>query len=134
MPGASLELMHSFLAALDRHDEATLLELVHPEAQFASLIQEVEGTFRGHDGLRAYLSNLFASFPDWRVEVEQTTRAGATTVVRVRARATGLSGVSIDLCDWLAMTARGGKAAWWAFFRTESEALEAARSAAQDAA
>jgi hypothetical protein len=50
--------------------------------------------------------------------------------VKVRARATGIAGgASVDLTDWQAMTLRDEKAVWWAFFRTEAEALEAAKHA-----
>jgi ketosteroid isomerase-like protein len=130
MPQATLELMQSFVEALDNHDEAALLDLVHPEVEFKSLIQEVEGSFRGHQGVRAYLRDLFTAFPDWRVGVDEVREIGNTTVVKVHARAISLAGgVSIDLRDWLAMTSRDGRADWWAFFRTEAEAFEAARLA-----
>jgi ketosteroid isomerase-like protein len=124
--------MVGFVAALDRHDEAAMLELMDPDVQFTSLIQQVEGTFRGHDGLRAYLGNLFATFPDFRVAADEVVTRGEATVVRVRARATGASGgVRIDLCDWLAMSARAGKAIWWSFFHSSEEALAACEAAAE---
>jgi ketosteroid isomerase-like protein len=132
MSRETLNLMRRFVDALDKHDGPALLDLVHPEAEFESLIQEVEGTFHGHQGVRAYLSNLFGAFPDWRVDVDEVCEVGDTTVVKVRAHATGLAGgVATDLSDWLAMTMRDGKADWWAFFRTQDEALEAARQAAE---
>jgi hypothetical protein len=53
MPAASAQLMRRFVDVLSAHDEAALLELVHPDAQFESLIAELEGTFYGHDGVRA---------------------------------------------------------------------------------
>jgi ketosteroid isomerase-like protein len=129
MAHASAELMTAFVEALSRHDEAALLELVHADAEFTSLIQEVEGTFRGHDGLRSYLSNLFKAFPDLRVDVEGVREQDNAAVVEIRVRATGAAGgVEIDLTDWLAMSARDLKAARWAFFRSSREAFEAARS------
>jgi hypothetical protein len=54
------------------------------------------------------------------VGVDEVREIGNTTVVKVHARAISLAGgVAIDLRDWLVMTARDGKADWWAFFRTE---------------
>jgi hypothetical protein len=72
------------------------------------------------------LSQLFAAFPDFRIEVDEVRPAGDGAVVKVRVRASGAaSGVSTDLTDWLALTVREGKAVWGAFFRTEADALRA---------
>jgi ketosteroid isomerase-like protein len=126
MSAETIDFAHRFFGALDRRDETTLLELIHPDVEFTSLIQEVEGRFRGHEGFRAYLRELFATFPDWRIDVEEIRDIGENAVVKVHARASGVgSGVPIKLTDWQALTVRDGKAAWWAFFRTETEALEA---------
>jgi ketosteroid isomerase-like protein len=120
MTRAPLELITAFVEALNGHDQAALLELVHPDVEFTSLIQEVEGTFRGHDGLRSYLTNLYRAFPDFRVGVEETREQAGSAIGKVRVRATGVAGgVAIDLSDWMVMRARDGRAAWWAFFRTE---------------
>jgi ketosteroid isomerase-like protein len=115
-----------FFDAFDSHDEETLLDLVHPEVEFTSLIVEVEGGFQGHEGLRTYLRELFATFPDFRVEVDQVRAVQSAAVVSVRAQASGASsGVLTGLTDWQAVTIRDGKADWWAFFRTEAEARAA---------
>jgi len=43
-----------------------------------------------------------------------------------------VSGVEVAQTRWQAVTLRDGKARWWAFFRTEREALEAAGLREQD--
>jgi ketosteroid isomerase-like protein len=129
MSRATVEFVQEFFDAFDRHDESALLDLVHPEVVFASLIVEVEGSFQGHDGLRLYLSELFATFPDFRIDLGQIRPAPNGAVVEVRVRARGVvSGVSTDLIDWQALTLRDGRAVWWAFFRTEAEARTAIES------
>jgi ketosteroid isomerase-like protein len=126
MSRETVDLAQRFFAALDQRDETALLELVHPDVEFTSLIQEVEGRFCGHEGFRIYVRDLFATFPDWRVDVDEIRDLGDNAVVKVHVRASGVgSGVPSDLTDWQALTVRDGKAARWAFFRTESEALEA---------
>jgi ketosteroid isomerase-like protein len=126
MTQATVELVRRFFAAFDEHDEPALLDLVHPDVEFTSLILEVEGAFRGHEGLRLYLSELFSTFPDFRVEFDEVRLTGDGAVVKVRVRTSGVaSGVPTDLTDWQALTVRDGKVAWWAFFRSEAEALEA---------
>jgi hypothetical protein len=36
-----------------------------PEVVFETLISEVEGPYRGHEGLRQWAAGLLAAFPDW---------------------------------------------------------------------
>jgi ketosteroid isomerase-like protein len=126
MSQATVQLVQRFYDAFDKHDVSALLNVVHPEVEFKSLIVEVEGGFVGHDGVRLYLSDLFATFPDFRVEVDEVSPIGHGAVVKVRVRASGVaSGVPTDITDWQALTLRDGKVAWWAYFRSEDEALAA---------
>jgi ketosteroid isomerase-like protein len=126
MSQATVEFVQRFYDAFDKHDESALLDLVHPDVEFTSLIVEVGGGFHGHEGVRLYLRELFGAFPDFRVEVDEVRPVGDSAVVKVSDRATGAaSGVPTALTDWQALTLRDGKAVWWAFFRTEAEALEA---------
>jgi SnoaL-like domain len=83
MAQATSELVHRFFRALDERDQAALLDLVHPDVEFTSLIQEAEGRFCGHVGLRQYWRELFAAFAEWKVWVEEIPRA------RVRRRRKG---------------------------------------------
>jgi ketosteroid isomerase-like protein len=76
MSQATVQLVQRFYDAFDKHDVSALLNVVHPEVEFKSLIVEVEGGFVGHDGVRLYLSDLFATFPDFRVEVDEVSPIG----------------------------------------------------------
>jgi hypothetical protein len=89
------------------------------------MVAEAEGTiFRGHDGVRAWWETVRGAFEDvrWEVlDVRGSLEGGVTTF-----RMTGtLGGVPVAQTMWQASTARDGKANWWAFFRSEAEALEA---------
>jgi ketosteroid isomerase-like protein len=127
VPPTTAKLVHLFFDALDRHDEQALLDVVHPDVEFTSLIVEVEGGFHGHEGVRAYLRELFGTFPNLRIAVDEVREVGNGGLVRVRVHASGVaSGVSTDLTDWQALSVRDARIAWWAFFRTEAEALAAA--------
>jgi ketosteroid isomerase-like protein len=126
MAPAAVELVQRFFDALNEHDTDALVELAHPEVEFSSLIVEVEGGFRGRDGVRRYLRELFDAFPDLRIEIDGARPVADGAVVKLRVRASGAaSGVLTDLTDWQALDVRDGKAAWWAFFRTEAEAVAA---------
>ena len=92
MPQATEEFVHRYFDAFDRRDEPALLDLIHPDVEFTSLIQEVEGGFRGHEGVRRYLSELFGAFADWKVWAEEVQELGDRAVVKVRVRATSVAG------------------------------------------
>jgi ketosteroid isomerase-like protein len=62
MSRATVEFVERFFDAFDRHDESALLDLVHPDVEFRSLIVEVEGGFHGHEGVHLYLRERFAAF------------------------------------------------------------------------
>jgi ketosteroid isomerase-like protein len=121
----NVDFVHRFYAAFNKRDESALVDLVHPEVEFTSLIQEVEGNFAGHEGLHRYLASLFSAFPDWRVWVDDVTGCGDDLVVQVRVHATSVAGVPADFRDWQALPVREGRAIWWAYFRTKAEALKA---------
>jgi ketosteroid isomerase-like protein len=126
MSQENVEVVRRFFDALNARDEAAWLDLVHPDAEFTSLIQEVEGTFRGREGAREYFRGLQTTFSDFRGDVERICEGPSGVAAEIRTRGTGHSGgTAVDLTDWLAMTQRDGKAIWWAFFRTEAEALQA---------
>jgi ketosteroid isomerase-like protein len=126
MSNTTVELVKRFFAAFDRHDEAALLSLVHRDVTFRSLIVEVEGGFHGHEGLRRYLRELFATFPDFRIQLCDVHLVANGAVVEVRVSASGVaSGALTALTDWQGLTMHDGKADWWAFFRTEAEARRA---------
>ena len=99
MSQETVEFIERFYDAFAKHDESALLDLVHPDVEFTSLIVEVEGGFHGHEGVRLYLRELFGTFPDFRVEVDEVRPIGDGAVVKVSDRATGVtSGVSTDPC------------------------------------
>jgi ketosteroid isomerase-like protein len=112
--------------ALNSGDLDAFLALTAEDVEFTSLVAEVEGTtFRGHAGVRAWWETVRGAFQNPRWEVLDIRVSGESGVVKFRLSGT-LAGVAVDQTMWQAARSREGKLRWWAFFRTEREALEAA--------
>ncbi len=112
--------------ALNSGDLEAFLALMAEDVEFTSLVAEAEGrTFRGHAGVRAWWETVRGAFQDPRWEVLDMRGSGERGVVKFRLAGT-LAGVAVEQTMWQAARAREGKLRWWAFFRTEDEAVEAA--------
>jgi len=116
--------------AFRRRDFDAFVEFMDPDIEFTSLILEVEGTYRGHDGIRSWGKDILAVFPDWQPQVEDAREVGGRVVLRVRAEGAGTgSGIDVDRVIWQVAEVRDGRLKAWKFFRTEEEALAAAARA-----
>jgi ketosteroid isomerase-like protein len=112
-------------AALNAGDLDAFLARATPDVEFTSIVAEAEGTtFRGHEGVREWGKTVPAAFEDVTWEVLDIRGEDDRGVVRARM-AGRLGGVPVELLMWQAVRFRGDMATWWAFFRTEGEALEA---------
>src|SRR5262245_6879736 len=112
--------------ALNADDLDGLLAMVAEDVEFTSIVAEAEGTiFRGHDGVRAWWETVRGAFEDVRWEVLDVRGSPERAVTSFRLTVT-VGGLTIAQTLWQAATARDGKLTWWAFFRSEAEALEAA--------
>ncbi len=128
MSRENVELVRNAYAAFRRRDTDRLLALVHPDAEFSSLIMEADArVYRGHAGLREYLRAVLEVLPDWEPTEETIEDFGDTLLVKARINASGAgSGARVEQVMWQVLTIRDGKAQSWRFFRSEAEAREAA--------
>jgi hypothetical protein len=119
---ASVEAAYS---ALNAGDLEGFLARTRPDVEFTSIVAEAEGTtFRGHAGVREWWKTVPAAFEDVTWDVLDIRGEDERGVVRVHM-AGRLGGVPVELLMWQAVRFSGDMATWWAFFRTEREALEA---------
>ena len=129
MSEASVEfrrLAETVLATINSDDREALVALTSEDVEFTSMVAESEGTiFRGHDGVRAWWRTVRGAFEDVRWELLDVRGSGDRGVAHFRMAGT-LGGVPVEQTMWQAVRLRNGKAIWWAFFRNEREALEAA--------
>ena len=103
------------------------LGYLHADVEFTSLVLEIEGTYRGHEGARAWWENVVAVFPNWSPHVVSTREIGDRILIQVRAEGMGTgSGIELERDFWQVAQVEDGRLRSWRFFRTEQEALEAA--------
>jgi ketosteroid isomerase-like protein len=113
--------------AFRRRDLDAFVDHMDPEVEFTSLILEVEGTYRGHDGIRSWWNEVLAVFPDWQPQVEDARAVGDRVLLRIRAEGEGTgSGIGLDRMIWQVAEVRDGRLTGWKFFRSEHDAAAAA--------
>ena len=118
--------------AVARRDAASVLALYDPEVEFhfspGTLAEHVGrgGTYRGHDGLRAFDRDLRQAFTEFETTCEELIAAGDQVVSVSRYRARGRGGIQVDgPLQFGVWTIRDGKIVRTAWFATRDEALEA---------
>jgi ketosteroid isomerase-like protein len=112
--------------ALNAGDLEAFTALTHEEVEFTSMVAEAEGTtFRGHAGVRDWWDTVRGAFDQPRWELLELWGSGDRGVAKFRLEGT-LGGLQIAQVMWQAGRLREGKLGWWAFFRSEPEALDAA--------
>ena len=113
--------------AFRRRDFDAFVEYMAPDIEFSSLVLEVEGTYRGHEGLRSWWDDILAVVPDWQPQVEDAREIGERVLLKIRAEGAGTgSGIDLDRVIWQVAEVRDGLIGAWRFYRTEEEALAAA--------
>jgi ketosteroid isomerase-like protein len=113
--------------ALSRLDAEALVGLCEPDVEFRSRIAAADDvTYRGHDGVRAYIASLAEAFEWVQTEALDVIEEGDRAVVCNRFRARGRrSGVEVEERFFQAIRFSEGKAVWWAFYTSQAEALKA---------
>jgi ketosteroid isomerase-like protein len=124
MSEASVE-VRAMAEALNSGDVEAFVARTAEDVEFTSLVAEAEGRiFQGHAGVRAWWETVLGAFRDPHWEVLEARGSGDRAVVKSRLTAT-LADSEVEQTMWMAARLRDGKLGWWAFFRTEDEALEA---------
>jgi ketosteroid isomerase-like protein len=129
MSQKNVELVQQAADAFNRRDLDAFLALADPGIEFTPYTVAMEGGYQGHDGIRRWWQDLFAVFPDWRVEVEVEVRdLGELTLATMHARGHGgESGTPIDQMLWqLAEWSVDGKLVRARHYANEADAIEAA--------
>ena len=111
--------------AFRNRDLQAWLGYLDPDVEFTSLVLEIEGVHRGHQGAREWWDNVVAVFPDWSPRVVDARDVAGRVLVQVRAEGSGTgSGIQLERDFWQIAQVENGLLKNWTFFRTEREALE----------
>jgi ketosteroid isomerase-like protein len=126
---ANVDVVRGAFEAFRSRDLDAFLRCFDPDVEYSSLVLELEGVYRGHEGMRRWWESVLTVFPDWSPRIEDSREVGQRVLSRVRAEGRGTgSGISRDRDIWHVAEIRQGRMRWSAFFRTEDEAVEAAGS------
>jgi ketosteroid isomerase-like protein len=124
MSQENLELARRAYAAFQAGDFDEWVSYFDPEVEFSQTA--MEGTFRGHEGLREWAAGLLAAFPDWKPSIVEIRDLGDRALIHGSGSGEGASsGIGIEVDFWQVVEVRGGRVVWCAAFRTEADALEA---------
>ena len=128
MSEGNVELARRLVDAWNRGDIDQLLGLMTDDVVVFTALAGVEGSYRGHAGVRRWWSAFHDVFPDWHVEVMTVRALGDATVTHLRQTGHGdNSGVPVDQTLWHVIRWRDGKAVRVSRHASEDEAVEAAR-------
>ena len=105
-----------------------VLALFDPSCEYIRVTAAVDPqTYRGHNGIRRYISDLADSWKEWRNEAEEILNISRDTVVAtVRFRGIGKdSGVPVDARLGIVIVLSEGKVLRGHTYPSREEALEA---------
>ena len=127
MSQENVETVHRLFAASRSRDKAACVREADPDVEIVSYLIGVEGTvYKGHDGLRGYIDDLFEAFPDWHPQILGTADYGDKVLAEVRMAGQGASsGVAIQQTVWQVTSFRDGKMIGFHGYGSRAEALEA---------
>ena len=126
MSQENVELVYRGFDAWTRHDLDEALAGSDPEVEITPVMGPASTTYRGHEGMRTWATDLFSAFPDFSAEVLEARDLGDFVVGTVRIRGQGAgSDVSSEQTVWYASEWRDGKLLWYRAFESESEAVKA---------
>jgi ketosteroid isomerase-like protein len=131
MPEENVEILRRGYAALAEGGVEEMLELTDPEFELVtpSSLASEPGTFRGHEGVRAWFGSFEGAMEGVRLEARRMEEFGdnvlVETVLRARGRATGIETEQVAFLVW---TVRDGLVVRGEAYADREEALEAARS------
>ena len=119
------------LEAGNRGDVETLLEVLDPEVAWHSALHALLGgeatVYRGHDGVRDMLRDLYEAFEEIHIEISEIRDLGDGLVAIGRTRGRGkASGADVESPIGFVTEFKNGKAISIRAYLDPKEALEAA--------
>jgi ketosteroid isomerase-like protein len=128
MSRENVEVVRAGFDALSRGDWDALIEVLDPDVEWRTTGQFVEGgAYRGHDGVREFLTTLGGEFDDFRAEAERITDADDVVVVETRGSGVGKrSGARVEIEFTILVNLTEGRVTRLRNFMDRGEALEAA--------
>ena len=128
MSQEDVDLVRRALAAFTAGDQDAAAALMAEDVEFYALRSATEGTFRGHDGLRAFFADNRESFDVFEPLHDDFRDLGDGRVlilgsIRIRGKE---SGVETEVPSAVLVTVRDGRVTYFKDYGDRQAALEAA--------
>jgi ketosteroid isomerase-like protein len=127
MPRESVELASEVLDAITRRDLSRLITLTDPDVEWQSFfaLGETGGVYRGHDGIRQYVSDLYDAWEIVRPEANERLGVGEVAVLIGRVHYRGkASGVETESPAGWVFKFRDGRVQLFRAFQEPEQTLE----------
>ena len=124
MSRENVETVRRLLDAFARRDVGAIIAENRPDVEIIARRSEIEGPYRGHEGLRRMGAELIQQAPDFVMHIEEVRDCGDRVLVFGRQRGT-VSGVPFDEVLATVFEFEAGKVARMESFPTAEGALEA---------
>jgi ketosteroid isomerase-like protein len=128
MSQENVETFRRSVEAVNRWDIEAILEAVDPEVVWEPLRSQVQGAYRGRQGMRDFLADTTESFDSFRLDHTDVRDLGDGRVLAIgtaHIRGKG-SGIETDVPTAGIATYRQGRLIHWKDFGEKDQALEAA--------
>jgi ketosteroid isomerase-like protein len=128
MSQENVEIVRAAWEAWERRDIEAIFAFYDPAIVWDQThYGEPSGVYHGHDGIRQFLREWFASFESYYVHAEEFTDAGEAVVVRCRQGGRGKqSGVEVRMPPyWQVYRLKDGRAVRIEVYNDQGEALKA---------
>jgi ketosteroid isomerase-like protein len=102
MSQENVEALNAAYEALRRHDLHAFLDYMHPEIEATAHVLEVEGEiYRGRDGMRKFIEEIWSVFPDWTPQVASARDLEHAVVAEIHSAGRAVeSGVPVEVVVW----------------------------------
>jgi ketosteroid isomerase-like protein len=124
MSKENLEVVRRVDEAIEAKDMEALLALHHPDVEIVVLRSEIEGPYRGHDGLRRMATDMFEA--DYGQRIDERRDLGGNRVLVLGHQHATPRGARWEHVLAEIFEIESGKVTRLQAFRTVEEALEAA--------
>jgi ketosteroid isomerase-like protein len=126
---ADRELIEGLFEAFNARDEAWV-ELFDEDAELHPTGAGAAGVYRGRDGLRSYLADLWDTWEEINAELRGLSRIGELLLVEYLTSGRGRgSGLEVEQEFFLLLKVRDGRVREWRNFESRAEAERAAGAA-----
>jgi ketosteroid isomerase-like protein len=126
--GDETAVIRGLIEAFNARDVDGMIRFTDPDAEVFPMRAQLEGTsYRGHDGIRQMMTDLFEDWESVEMELEEIREGDEGTAALGRLRGCGrASGVDVDVPMGWVWRVRDGKAVYAKAYSQQADALREA--------